>query len=73
MNVDKALANFCNSSELRRGGDTGRRRAEHRNSLQLRFTHHFVRYRLYLKWFKYKKYQALYGGCNGLPKRQEES
>ncbi len=30
MNVDKALANFCNSTELRRGGDTGRRRVEHR-------------------------------------------
>ena len=46
MIVDKALANFCNSSELRRGGDTGWRRAEHRNSLQLRFTHHYVRYRV---------------------------
>jgi hypothetical protein len=30
MNVDKALANYCNSLELRRGGDTGRRRVEHR-------------------------------------------
>ncbi len=40
MNIDKALANFCDSSELRRGGDTGRRRAEHRNFLQLRFTQH---------------------------------
>jgi len=39
MKVDKALANFCNSSELRRGGDTGKRRVEHRNILQLRFTH----------------------------------
>jgi len=38
MIVDKALANFCNSSELQRGGDTGMRRAEHRNILQLRFT-----------------------------------
>jgi len=26
MNVDKALANFCISSEMQRGGDTGRRR-----------------------------------------------
>ena len=43
MNVDKALANFRNSSELRRGGDTGRRRVERRNFLQLRFTHHNVR------------------------------
>ena len=40
MIADKALADFCNSLELRRGGDTGRRRAEHRNILQLRFTHH---------------------------------
>ncbi len=40
MNVDKALANFCNSNELRRGGDTGKGRVEHRNFLQLRFTHH---------------------------------
>jgi len=35
MNVDDALANFCFSIELRRGGDTGRRRVEHRNILQL--------------------------------------
>ncbi len=40
MNVDKALANFCNSSELRRGGDTGRRRVEHRRVLQMSITHH---------------------------------
>jgi len=40
MTVDKALANFCNSLELRRSGDTGRRLVEHRNFLQLRFTHH---------------------------------
>jgi len=39
MNVDKALANFCNSVELRRGGDTGRERVKHRGFLQLRFTH----------------------------------
>jgi len=39
MNVDKALANFCSSSELQRSGDTGRGRVEHRNFLQLRFTH----------------------------------
>jgi len=36
MIVDKALANFCNSLELRRSGDTSGRRAEHRNFLQLR-------------------------------------
>ncbi len=36
MNVDKALANFCVSSEIQRGGDIGKRRAEHRNFLQLR-------------------------------------
>ena len=40
MNVDKALANFCYSLELRRGGDTGKGRVEHRNFLQLRFTQH---------------------------------
>ena len=38
MNVDKALANslvhWINGS-----GDTGRRRVEHRNFLQVRFTH----------------------------------
>jgi len=39
MNVDKALANLCISNEVRRGGDTGRRRVEHRNFLLLRFTH----------------------------------
>jgi hypothetical protein len=43
MNVDNALVNFCNSLELRRGGDTGRRRVEHRNILQLRFTHQSCR------------------------------
>jgi hypothetical protein len=40
MIVDNALANLCNSSGLRRGGDTGRRGVEHRNFLQLWFTHH---------------------------------
>ncbi len=39
MNVDKALANFCNSLELRGGGDTGRRRVEHRSILQLNIIH----------------------------------
>jgi len=39
MNVDKALANFCNSVELRRGGDTGRRRVEHRSNLPVRSTY----------------------------------
>jgi hypothetical protein len=34
MNVDKVLANFCNSPELRRGGDTGRRRVEHRSFIE---------------------------------------
>jgi len=45
MNVDKAPANLRVSSEMRRGGDTGRRRVEHRNFLQLRFTHQNVRIR----------------------------
>ncbi len=35
MKVDNALANSCISNEIRRGGDTGRRRAEHRGFLQL--------------------------------------
>jgi len=39
MNVDKALAN-CEFLWNLQGGDTGRRRVEHRNFLQLRFTHH---------------------------------
>ena len=39
MTVNKALANFRNSNELRRGGDTGRRRVEHRNFFKLWFTH----------------------------------
>ncbi len=47
MNVDKALANLCISSEMRRSGDTGRRGAEHRNILQLRFTHQSVKYGLW--------------------------
>jgi len=40
MIADKALADFCIFSEIRRGGDTGKRRVEHRNVLQLRFAHH---------------------------------
>ena len=39
MMVDKALADFCDSLELQRSGDTGRRRVEHRTILQSRFTH----------------------------------
>ena len=31
MNAVKALANFGNSKELLRGGDTGRGRVEHRS------------------------------------------
>ena len=38
MNIDKALATFCNSSELRRGGDTGRRRVEQRSFLHVSIT-----------------------------------
>ena len=45
MIVDKALANFEVLRTLE-GGDTGRGRVEHRNLLQLRFTHLNVRYRL---------------------------
>jgi len=39
MRVDRNPANFCDSLELRRGGDTGRGRVEHRMILQSRFTH----------------------------------
>jgi len=38
MNVDKALANLL-VLWISEGGDTGRRRVEHRSYLQLRFTH----------------------------------
>jgi len=44
MNVDKALANYCNSLKLQRGGDTGRGRVEHRSFFQLGFTHHYRGY-----------------------------
>jgi hypothetical protein len=46
MNIDNAPANLRISLEMPRGGDTGRRGAEHRNFLQLWFTHQNVRYRL---------------------------
>lgn len=39
MIVDKALANL-EVFWILRGGDTGRGRVEHRNFLQLRYTHH---------------------------------
>jgi hypothetical protein len=42
MNVDNALAN-CKLIMILQRGDTGRRRAEHRNFLQLRFTHHYCK------------------------------
>ena len=44
MNVDEALANF-EILKILRSGDTGRGRVEHRNHLQLRFTHQIVRFR----------------------------
>jgi hypothetical protein len=40
MKADNAPANLCVSFEIRRGGDTGRRRAEHRSILQLMIPHH---------------------------------
>ncbi len=46
MNVDKALANL-EVLWISRSGDTGWRRVEHRNFLQLRFTHQSVRCRLW--------------------------
>ena len=39
MIVDKALAKFSIFSKMLDGGDTGKRRVEHRNIFQLRFTH----------------------------------
>ena len=39
MSVDKALAKFSIFSKMLDGGDTGRRRVEHRSILQLRFIH----------------------------------
>ena len=47
MNVDKAPTKSSIFSKMLDGGDTGRRRAEHRNILQLRFTHQSVGFRLY--------------------------
>ena len=45
MNVDNALANFIFQWNVG-SGDTSRRGVEHRNSLQLRFTHQIARLRL---------------------------
>jgi len=42
MNVDKALAKFGIFKEMLDGGNTGRKRVEHRSILQLRFTHTLV-------------------------------
>ncbi len=39
MNVDKAPAKSSIFLKMLDGGDAGRRRVEHRNILQLRFTH----------------------------------
>jgi hypothetical protein len=60
--VDNAFANLRISFEVRRGGDTGRRRAEHRNFLQLRFTHQIVSYRSRLI-INQKSFAV--GGCFG--------
>ncbi len=46
MMVDNALAKSSIFSKMLDGGDTGRRRVEHRNFLQLWFTHQNVRFRL---------------------------
>ncbi len=40
MMTDKVLANLGISSGLLSGGDTGKRRVEHRSFNQLRFTHY---------------------------------
>ena len=42
MMRDNAFANFTFHRNVE-GGDTGKRRAEHRNFLQLWFTHYIVR------------------------------
>ena len=42
MNVDKALAKFSIFSKMLDGGDTGKRRVEHGNILQLWFTNHLL-------------------------------
>ena len=42
MNVDKALAKFSIFSKMLDGGDTGRRRVEHRNFVQLRLTQYIA-------------------------------
>jgi len=41
MKTDNTLANL-DTNLISRGGDTGRRGAEHRGFLQLWFTHHIV-------------------------------
>jgi hypothetical protein len=43
MIADKDLAKFSIFEKMLDGGDTGKRRAEHRNSLQLRFTHPYCK------------------------------
>jgi hypothetical protein len=45
MIVDKALANFCVSSEIRRSGDAGRRRVEHRKISELTLLTNYLRFR----------------------------
>ncbi len=39
MIADNALANFCISFVMLRGGDTGKRRVKYRSLLKLIFTH----------------------------------
>jgi hypothetical protein len=59
MNVDKALANFCNSSELRRGGDTGKGRVEHRSILQLNNIHSKCRSEELIRYHQLMKYSEV--------------
>jgi hypothetical protein len=40
MNVDKAFAKFSILLKMLDGGDTSKRRVEHRSFLQLMFIHH---------------------------------
>jgi hypothetical protein len=43
MMVDNALAKSSIFLKMLDGGDTGKRRVEHRSFLQLRFTHKYAR------------------------------
>jgi hypothetical protein len=58
MNIDNALAN-CKPVLSLRGGDTGKRGAEHRSIFQLRFTH--FRIQVSLKTHSNRRNSRKYG------------